>query len=89
MGIFNNAERVTQLDAGGYQTMEAAVPSQVLPGVGPSSSATQSVHSSAKLLEAQQGLILDAPLCMSCGTAMRTSGSCQACEGCGSTSGCS
>ena len=29
------------------------------------------------------------PLCLTCGTKMRRSGSCYICEGCGSTSGCS
>jgi ribonucleoside-diphosphate reductase alpha chain len=47
------------------------------------------VHSSAELLEAQQGKVADAPLCMTCGTKMRPAGSCYVCEGCGSTSGCS
>jgi len=46
-------------------------------------------HSSAELLELQQGQRADAPLCMSCGIKMRPSGSCYVCEGCGSTSGCS
>ncbi len=35
------------------------------------------------------GVVADAPLCITCGTRMRPSGSCYACEGCGSTSGCS
>ncbi|HLU99430.1 MAG TPA: vitamin B12-dependent ribonucleotide reductase [Thermobifida alba] len=39
--------------------------------------------------EARQGFSTDAPLCVSCGTKMRPSGSCYVCEGCGSTSGCS
>jgi ribonucleoside-diphosphate reductase alpha chain len=47
------------------------------------------VHSSAELVEAKQGRIADAPLCLSCGTKMRPAGSCYVCEGCGSTSGCS
>jgi len=47
------------------------------------------VHSSAQLLEAQQGLIADAPLCLSCGVKLRPAGSCYVCESCGSTSGCS
>ncbi|MCD0484665.1 vitamin B12-dependent ribonucleotide reductase [Streptacidiphilus sp. ASG 303] len=47
------------------------------------------VHSSTELVEAQQGLNADAPLCFSCGTKMRRAGSCYLCEGCGSTSGCS
>ncbi|MEU1627887.1 vitamin B12-dependent ribonucleotide reductase [Streptomyces sp. NPDC020096] len=46
-------------------------------------------HNSTELLEIQQGLNADAPLCFSCGTKMRRAGSCYVCEGCGSTSGCS
>ena len=42
-----------------------------------------------ELLEALQGKAADAPLCITCGTKMRPSGSCYVCEGCGSTSGCS
>ncbi|MGH3472762.1 MAG: vitamin B12-dependent ribonucleotide reductase, partial [Nocardioidaceae bacterium] len=44
---------------------------------------------STELLEVIQGKAIDAPLCLTCGTKMRPSGSCYACEGCGSTSGCS
>lgn len=46
-------------------------------------------HTSAELLEEQIGREVDAPLCLTCGTKMRPSGSCYVCEGCGSTSGCS
>jgi ribonucleoside-diphosphate reductase alpha chain len=46
-------------------------------------------HSTAELIEAQQGRIADAPLCLTCGTKMRPAGSCYVCEGCGATSGCS
>jgi ribonucleoside-diphosphate reductase alpha chain len=45
--------------------------------------------SSTELMELQLGKAADAPLCMTCGTKMRPSGSCYVCEGCGSTSGCS
>ncbi|WP_159942745.1 MULTISPECIES: vitamin B12-dependent ribonucleotide reductase [unclassified Nocardiopsis] len=45
-------------------------------------------HSTAELMEGK-GFVADAPLCVTCGTKMRPSGSCYACEGCGSTSGCS
>ena len=51
--------------------------------------APREAHSSLELLEMQQGLNADAPLCFSCGTKMRRAGSCYLCEGCGSTSGCS
>ena len=46
-------------------------------------------HTSAELLESMTGRGVDAPLCLTCGTKMRPSGSCYVCEGCGSTSGCS
>ncbi|CAM4228094.1 vitamin B12-dependent ribonucleotide reductase [Nocardiopsis rhodophaea] len=58
----------------------------------PSSATTRSVeeaHTSTEILEAKQGFMADAPLCVTCGTKMRPSGSCYACEGCGATSGCS
>ncbi len=57
-----------------------------VPGSGPRSAAP---HSTAELIEAQQGRTADAPLCLTCGTKMRPAGSCYVCEGCGSTSGCS
>ncbi len=50
---------------------------------------TATAHTSAELLEKMSGQAVDAPLCMTCGTKMRPSGSCYVCEGCGSTSGCS
>jgi ribonucleoside-diphosphate reductase alpha chain len=45
-------------------------------------------HTTAELLESF-GASVDAPLCLTCGTKMRPSGSCYVCEGCGATSGCS
>ena len=48
-----------------------------------------SAHTTAELMESLTGREVDAPLCMTCGTKMRPSGSCYVCEGCGSTSGCS
>ncbi|MGA4507628.1 vitamin B12-dependent ribonucleotide reductase [Propionibacteriaceae bacterium G1746] len=50
---------------------------------------TTTAHTTAELMESITGMSVDAPLCMTCGTKMRPSGSCYACEGCGSTSGCS
>ncbi len=46
-------------------------------------------HTTAELMEQVTGTSVDAPLCLTCGTKMRPSGSCYVCEGCGSTSGCS
>ncbi|OYO22033.1 ribonucleoside-diphosphate reductase, adenosylcobalamin-dependent [Enemella dayhoffiae] len=51
--------------------------------------APKEAHTSAELLESITGNTVDAPLCFTCGTKMRPSGSCYVCEGCGSTSGCS
>ncbi|MDO5534136.1 MAG: vitamin B12-dependent ribonucleotide reductase [Propionibacteriaceae bacterium] len=48
-----------------------------------------SPHTTAELMEKFSGVSVDAPLCFTCGTKMRPSGSCYVCEGCGSTSGCS
>jgi len=48
-----------------------------------------SAHTTAELMERISGVSVDAPLCFTCGTKMRPSGSCYVCEGCGSTSGCS
>ncbi|GAB3925716.1 ribonucleoside-diphosphate reductase subunit alpha [Microlunatus endophyticus] len=51
--------------------------------------APKSAHTTAELMESISGMSFDAPLCFTCGTKMRPSGSCYVCEGCGSTSGCS
>jgi ribonucleoside-diphosphate reductase alpha chain len=65
------------------------------PGAAPAGSArpapapNAAPHSTAELIETQQGRTADAPLCLTCGTKMRPAGSCYVCEGCGSTSGCS
>ena len=50
---------------------------------------TASARTTTELFEAISGNVVDAPLCLTCGTRMRPSGSCHVCEGCGSTSGCS
>jgi len=51
--------------------------------------APTTAHTTAELVERVTGTSVDAPLCFTCGTKMRPSGSCYVCEGCGSTSGCS
>jgi ribonucleoside-diphosphate reductase alpha chain len=68
-----------------------AAPVQVpsSPAHGNGSRANGGPHSTAELIEFQQGRTADAPLCLTCGTKMRPAGSCYVCEGCGSTSGCS
>ena len=59
------------------------------PPVTPAARTSVGPHSTAELIEFQQGRTADAPLCLTCGTKMRPAGSCYVCEGCGSTSGCS
>jgi ribonucleoside-diphosphate reductase alpha chain len=51
--------------------------------------APPSARTTSELFEEITGTSVDAPLCLTCGTKMRPSGSCYVCEGCGSTSGCS
>jgi ribonucleoside-diphosphate reductase alpha chain len=51
--------------------------------------APATARTTAELVEELSGTSVDAPLCFTCGTKMRPSGSCYVCEGCGSTSGCS
>jgi ribonucleoside-diphosphate reductase alpha chain len=62
---------------------------QAPPTAAPFPGGSAAPHSTAELIEAQQGRTADAPLCLTCGTKMRPAGSCYVCEGCGSTSGCS
>ena len=88
LGIFTAEERsaavagygaagpVDEIDVEGLaQSMPVATPAHI--------------GSSMELLQAQQGAVADAPLCMTCGVKMRPAGSCYVCESCGSTSGCS
>jgi ribonucleoside-diphosphate reductase alpha chain len=98
MGIFTAAERAEQVSSaygdsseefdheGSATSAPVEHTSAETAGV---AKAEANVHSSAELMEAQQGKVADAPLCMTCGTKMRPAGSCYVCEGCGSTSGCS
>jgi ribonucleoside-diphosphate reductase alpha chain len=96
LGIFTATERVTQVSSSyGEATEEfdregVAASAPVEPKTSTAEPASTDVaHSSAELLELQQGKVADAPLCLTCGTKMRPAGSCYVCEGCGSTSGCS
>jgi len=91
LGISTAAERTARLDAEEYaQEQFAAVKaSDGAQGIPAAAESAGAVHSSAQLLESLQGLVADAPLCLSCGVKMRPSGSCYVCESCGSTSGCS
>jgi transcriptional regulator with XRE-family HTH domain/Zn-dependent peptidase ImmA (M78 family) len=67
----------------------APAQSSPAPPATPTEQRTAAPHSTAELVETQQGRTADAPLCLTCGTKMRPAGSCYVCEGCGSTSGCS
>jgi ribonucleoside-diphosphate reductase alpha chain len=66
----------------------AAGPEPVAAPATPRATST-AAGSSVEILESKLGHTADAPLCLNCGTKMRPAGSCYACEGCGSTSGCS
>ncbi|MFC5909060.1 vitamin B12-dependent ribonucleotide reductase [Streptacidiphilus monticola] len=103
LGIHSVEERQRHLETGSYEPVEAedvdveglAQSAPREQAAKPQASAqvqplpTPQVHNSTELLEIQQGINSDAPLCFSCGTKMRRAGSCYLCEGCGSTSGCS
>ncbi|MHB1329066.1 MAG: vitamin B12-dependent ribonucleotide reductase [Gemmatimonadales bacterium] len=89
LGVFTTTERTAQLDAGGYgdvARVEEPAPATV---ASPANTPPATAHSTAELVELQQGVTADAPLCLTCGVKMRPSGSCFVCESCGSTSGCS
>ncbi|GAA1396524.1 vitamin B12-dependent ribonucleotide reductase [Luteococcus peritonei] len=62
---------------------------QVSPANQESQDVTAGAHTTTEMMENVTGHAIDAPLCLTCGTKMRPSGSCYVCEGCGSTSGCS
>ena len=79
---------------GGESSARPSAPAAPAPAPAPAPAETTAArtagpHSTAELIEFQQGRTADAPLCLTCGTKMRPAGSCYVCEGCGSTSGCS
>jgi ribonucleoside-diphosphate reductase alpha chain len=93
-----HSERPVANPASATGPMPPSVPAQGGPapagrpggnGNGGSAGRSGGPHSTAELIEYQQGRTADAPLCLTCGTKMRPAGSCYVCEGCGSTSGCS
>ncbi len=98
LGIFTVAERNAQAEGygNGHEVDSRAELDTMRSTVDYSSTTQESVDdsggaagSSTELLELKLGKAADAPLCMTCGTKMRPSGSCYLCEGCGATSGCS
>ncbi len=104
LGIYTASERARYVETGRYLSEEdeaGLIESEALKNDagddirvhadGPNQPALVEVtaRSTAEVLEKLSGLSVDAPLCLTCGTKMRRSGSCYICEGCGSTSGCS
>ncbi|GAA4863447.1 vitamin B12-dependent ribonucleotide reductase [Saccharopolyspora rosea] len=95
LGIFTADERETQVNGGDSGSTSDDVDLDTLRSTVDYTKSEskqeddQRVGSSTELLELRLGKAADAPLCMTCGTKMRPSGSCYVCEGCGSTSGCS
>ena len=103
LGIYSADERSRQLDTGSYEAPVEISEAESLKAVEPvadkapaspeAASAkpidTSEVRTTAEMFELITGTSVDAPLCFTCGTKMRPSGSCYVCEGCGSTSGCS
>ena len=85
-GFAQSAQLANKLDRQGWTRAEALDKS----GTGSASAkSVEGVGSTAELMEKFAGKSADAPICLTCGTKMRPSGSCYVCEGCGSTSGCS
>ncbi|HAM44077.1 MAG TPA: vitamin B12-dependent ribonucleotide reductase [Propionibacteriaceae bacterium] len=104
LGIYTAAERARYVETGKYLSEEdeaGMIESESLKNDagddlrvhedGPNQPALvpMEAHSTAEVLEKISGMSVDAPLCLTCGTKMRRSGSCYICEGCGATSGCS
>ena len=97
LGIYTAAERALYVETGSYHAaeIESAPADSAQAGVdaediveSTAKVAPATAHTTAELMESM-GNHVDAPLCFTCGTKMRPSGSCYVCEGCGSTSGCS
>jgi ribonucleoside-diphosphate reductase alpha chain len=104
LGIYTAAERARYVETGSYLSEEeeaGLIESETLkndaaddlridgPGAVQPPLIAESPTSTADVLTKLTGFKVDAPLCLTCGTKMRPSGSCYVCEGCGSTSGCS
>jgi len=101
LGIYTATERARQVETGSYLPIEEELSEAESlkndPGDevrtdemdGAIAKPAPAAHTTAELFEEITGTSIDAPLCLTCGTKMRPSGSCYVCEGCGSTSGCS
>jgi ribonucleoside-diphosphate reductase alpha chain len=102
LGIYTATERARQVETGSYLPAEEELseaeslkndPGDEVRTDEMESAAAKppplTAHTTSELFEEITGTSVDAPLCLTCGTKMRPSGSCYVCEGCGSTSGCS
>jgi ribonucleoside-diphosphate reductase alpha chain len=104
LGIYSAEERSRQLDTGSYEAPVEVSEAESLKAVDPIAEKVEAdasidaaaakpvageARTTAEMFELITGTSVDAPLCFTCGTKMRPSGSCYVCEGCGSTSGCS
>ena len=94
-GIYTSAERAAAVENGGeYLPLDADVDQGAVAPKPAADPQIDSAHEAAAAIEAPSskatgGFTLDAPLCLTCGTKMRPSGACFACDSCGHTSGCS
>jgi ribonucleoside-diphosphate reductase alpha chain len=102
LGIYTATERARQVETGSYLPAEEElteaeslkndpgdeVRTDEMDKAG-AKPAPVTARTTSELFEEITGTSVDAPLCLTCGTKMRPSGSCYVCEGCGSTSGCS
>jgi ribonucleoside-diphosphate reductase alpha chain len=102
LGIYTATERARQVETGSYLPAEDELSEAESlkndPGdevrtdemdTAGAKAAPVTARTTSELFEEITGTSVDAPLCLTCGTKMRPSGSCYVCEGCGSTSGCS
>ncbi|MGW4522699.1 vitamin B12-dependent ribonucleotide reductase [Amycolatopsis sp. NPDC004378] len=93
LGILSADERSAEVEASygtpDLETLRSTVDSSPEPHAEQPEAPHREAHTTTELMELRLGKAADAPLCMTCGTKMRPAGSCYACEGCGSTSGCS
>ncbi len=95
LGILSADERSAEVEATygnpgvDLETLQSTVDSSPEPHAEEPEHSHREARTTTELMELRLGKAADAPLCMTCGTKMRPAGSCYACEGCGSTSGCS
>ncbi|GAB3708231.1 vitamin B12-dependent ribonucleotide reductase [Nocardiopsis oceani] len=95
LGVLSASEREAQLNGEDPAQLAAQVESYAQSAAStesaPAAPKEEQPTGTAPAAEAPRtgGFVADAPLCITCGTKMRPSGSCYACEGCGATSGCS